>query len=157
MNCVPKQKDNQRNQFGSSALLGVFAWCRLCPKAANPLRRNRKMQKNVNPLEQMFGSASPCAYLAWPCPIVRTLCESAPKVRTLSRFRKARAQKCEPFASLRQKCEPFPSFAKHVPKSLNHLKVLSRICTKVQTLSIICKRVAKGENPLQIYFKTANP
>ena len=67
----------------------------------------KALPKSANPLRTFAKSLNPFQILVTICTIVRTLCESSPKIRTLPSFWQDRAQKCEPFANLRQKCEPF--------------------------------------------------
>ena len=90
-----------------------------------------------------------------------------PKVRPLSRFRRAAAHKCEPFASLRQKREPFGVFGERVPESANPLRVfaksanpflvLARACPKVQTLCESSPKARTLCRDLQALAKRANP
>ena len=136
----------------------VFAWCRPCSKSANPSHPSWKDPKSVYPFKRMSKSANPFQYLARPCPEVRplcepspevrTLCESTPKVQTLSKFRRARAQKCEPFASLRQKREPFQGFGEHVPKSANPLQIFTKSANLFESL-LECAKLCQNLEPFQ--------
>ena len=168
-----KTRTLQLNQIDLTVVCRTLL--RLWPKLQTLRVQARKCMKM-----QTLSSFNLSQFLAGPCPKVRalcaslpevrTLCESAPKVRTLSSFRRAHAQKCEPFAGLRPKREPFQGFDEHVAKSANPLrvfgksvnpfKVLATMCPKVRTL---CKCFLKMRTLLiicldvQSYAKTSNP